>query len=875
MTVDSKYDDYGFDRQGYNVDGYDRSGYDRDGFDIEGFDVQGYDRHGFNRRGFDIDGFDRQEYSNDGYNRDGFDREGYNRQGFDSNGYDRDGRDVYGFRKGHYSKRSNVDSGELSVENNQFVICLAPDEVIDAIREYRIGISLEEFERHRLTFRKRNGIEVQLDSSYFAEKNVNIVSFTDFMKLDISLLQKKYTYRYIDVIKDYKLETLPLQFIVSDEQTALNKIKAFYKEKVVKEERKIIAQYDTPSDVVQDICLAPYYVMGAIERYQETVNKCVFTNESLPFRNKYGKEIFIQGYNFTTRKVYIVPVEEFRKNNLSLFQKRYQYYTITISDGWKLASLPSYLVVDERKEQVGRLIDYQDLEEKSENHEVKKELHQEIAASQNVGVTEALQKPQQKSLANNSIIDIYVVSPKQYKMFCDLITQKGKVYGTNLPFTTSIGNKKISVYGFRVTGTNIFITNSKSFSTDESIRPAQANCHMYNGTISFSSINGRAYCKIRKQSPIIPNIKADSKSIISSDKQPAPEPPKVCLVQAKVYENISKYLPNSRYVYRAETVCLQRQKKQKKQQKTSLTGYFIECKNITIINAVGFVNSGCDSNLIRYTAFYGESIRAEYKTDPIAELNIHRRPKFRDALILQARGFAPKNSSIANSSPTSKVDSAKRIQSSSKELLQEKRHEADDIWHSKVNLSEISASQKIMLYSRKCHCYKCAKKFSQDTIVDCTAYVSTKRGNVMPVTAQYCSGCSTFFMNYEVFESYNRKYGGLKFNCQLDRSYIGRGTNIGFSDDSFLSRAGYSVKASVSQRKRQAILAELLDSGQATKWEITEKISEFIKLRRGNPDMANAIACWEEDIAFVADYNAQNQPRAGRASFEQGGKITR
>lgn len=69
-------------------------------------------------------------------------------------------------------------------------------------------------------------------------------------------------------------------------------------------------------------------------------------------------------------------------------------------------------------------------------------------------------------------------------------------------------------------------------------------------------------------------------------------------------------------------------------------------------------------------------------------------------------------------------------------------------------------------------------------------------------------------MNHEVFESYNRKYGGLKFNCELDRSYISRGANIGFADDSFLSRAGYSVKASVSQRKRQVILAELLDSGR-------------------------------------------------------------
>lgn len=425
MAVDNRYDVYGFDddgfdRNGYNINGYDRDGYDRDGLDIEGFDAQGYDRYGFNRRGFDSDGFNRQGYSNDGYNRDGFDREGYNRQGFDANGYDKDGRDVLGFSQEHYNKNLSVNQCELPASNGQLIVCLASDEVIDAIREYRIVISLEAFERRRLTFRKRNGADVPLDSSYFAGKNVNIVSFTDFMKSDISLLQKKYTYRYIDVIKGYRLEILPLQFVISDEQTALNKINASHKEKVIKEERKIIAQYDTPSDVVQDICLAPYYVIGAIKKYQETVNKGVFTNENLMFRTKYGKEISIQGYNFTTRKVHIVLVEEFRKNNLSLLQKKYRYYTITILDGWKLASLPSYLVVDERKEQVGRLINYQDLEANSEKYEIKKELRQEITAPHNAGSTATPQKSQQKTPASNSTTEIYVVSPKQYKMFRDL-----------------------------------------------------------------------------------------------------------------------------------------------------------------------------------------------------------------------------------------------------------------------------------------------------------------------------------------------------------------------------------------------------------------------------------------------------------------------
>lgn len=82
-------------------------------------------------------------------------------------------------------------------------------------------------------------------------------------------------------------------------------------------------------------------------------------------------------------------------------------------------------------------------------------------------------------------------------------------------------------------------------------------------------------------------------------------------------------------------------------------------------------------------------------------------------------------------------------------------------------------------------------------------------------------------------------------------------------------------RASVSQRRRQIILKELLDSGKYTKWEITEKISEFIKLRKNNPDMRDAIKRWEEDIAFVADYDTDNQTKVGRATFKQGGKITR
>lgn len=236
--------------------------------------------------------------------------------------------------------------------------------------------------------------------------------------------------------------------------------------------------------------------------------------------------------------------------------------------------------------------------------------------------------------------------------------------------------------------------------------------------------------------------------------------------------------------------------------------------------------------------------------------------------------------------PLAKIEYYKNGQKT-KELLQreqtkislyERRYGTENkkgVWHSKVNLSYIPAGNVIQLYSLRCHCSKCFNRFDQDTIIDCTAYVNTKSGREVPVTVQYCSGCGSFFMKYDVFVGYQAKYGALSFECKLEQSEFEDDVDFGFADTSFLSRAGYSVRASVSQRRRQIILKELLDSGKYTKWEITEKISEFIKLRKNNPDMRDAIKRWEEDIAFVADYDADNQTRVGRASFKQGGKITR
>lgn len=194
--------------------------------------------------------------------------------------------------------------------------------------------------------------------------------------------------------------------------------------------------------------------------------------------------------------------------------------------------------------------------------------------------------------------------------------------------------------------------------------------------------------------------------------------------------------------------------------------------------------------------------------------------------------------------------------------------------HDTVNLSyDLEQGKKILIYSNKCHCSKCANLLGHDTIINCNAMVSTKRGSNVKVTVQYCTGCGNYFINYETFEMYNRMYHGLLFECSFDNEVARKDNPFGFAPDSLLSRCGYSVKTTESQADRQAVLRYILDSKKATKWEITEMITGFIRVRQNMPNMQRAITRWREDIAYVANYDTQGQVSIGKKTFSQAGRI--
>lgn len=135
--------------------------------------------------------------------------------------------------------------------------------------------------------------------------------------------------------------------------------------------------------------------------------------------------------------------------------------------------------------------------------------------------------------------------------------------------------------------------------------------------------------------------------------------------------------------------------------------------------------------------------------------------------------------------------------------------------------------------------------------------------------------CGSLYLSYETYKVYDRRYGGLKFRCELDVSDIPRGEQLKLSAQSFLGQNGYSVEEGISIEERHRTLARLIDNTIATKHEIIEKITEIININTGNRHMANAISRWEEDIEFVADYDSNTQLDVGEREIEQKGRITR
>ena len=175
---------------------------------------------------------------------------------------------------------------------------------------------------------------------------------------------------------------------------------------------------------------------------------------------------------------------------------------------------------------------------------------------------------------------------------------------------------------------------------------------------------------------------------------------------------------------------------------------------------------------------------------------------------------------------------------------------------------------RVFVYAERCHCTACEKKYGRDTIENRTALVETISHHMVQVTVQFCTGCGKYYMNLTTFQQYCKRYGGILLECVIEPDLCRKNAFwLNFNPDSILSRCGYSVREGVSQEYRQAILTYILESGRATKHEILELISGFIRLRQKR--FPGACSRWKEDLLFVSQYQASKQMQVKGLTFRR------
>lgn len=193
-------------------------------------------------------------------------------------------------------------------------------------------------------------------------------------------------------------------------------------------------------------------------------------------------------------------------------------------------------------------------------------------------------------------------------------------------------------------------------------------------------------------------------------------------------------------------------------------------------------------------------------------------------------------------------------------------YEVRKIDNGSVDIS--NATFPIFVYKNVCHCIKCEQKYGVKTICDRQALVQTPKMQWVPIGIQYCQGCNKGFINQEILDSYNKKYGQILF----ERSYSDEEKVLlsakKLAKDSVLSRCGYSVEKGIDKEYRQNVLAYVLDSKKATKDEVQELLSFFIRFHK-QANFASARQCWREDLSFVVNYKIDNQALIGKAVFKK------
>ena len=141
----------------------------------------------------------------------------------------------------------------------------------------------------------------------------------------------------------------------------------------------------------------------------------------------------------------------------------------------------------------------------------------------------------------------------------------------------------------------------------------------------------------------------------------------------------------------------------------------------------------------------------------------------------------------------------------------------------------------------------------------------------IPVSVYYDKIKRIYFINEAIYSRLRKQHGlpYLRLRAATPDDY-NSWTYGALKPNSELNLLGYSVNSidGLTAYERKKLLTEIMDSGVLSKHEIMNHLEWLINTRAGMDRMINAVAEWENDLAFVVDYQAVKQRAIWVDSFK-------
>ena len=151
--------------------------------------------------------------------------------------------------------------------------------------------------------------------------------------------------------------------------------------------------------------------------------------------------------------------------------------------------------------------------------------------------------------------------------------------------------------------------------------------------------------------------------------------------------------------------------------------------------------------------------------------------------------------------------------------------------------------------------FRCNNHLLDEVIGFLKIVVSTGEEIIEKVSCAYCEECNCFYM---LEKEYNRIAEKGVILCQLltYEQYCNMGiwNTSKWSSKSILMRNGYNVNAkkNLSDKQRQIILKNIVDSNILSIDDIISYINRFIAQRKNIPSCCHAVVKWERDKQFLS-----------------------